>query len=153
MQFSYTINELDHAFYSINMVNNFPGSVCAPFICPLGAVIDQQLFLKHNPSADSAFFTHFFDTQIFTAFIEQQSFAHTENTALAFFDECAEKVHARTCTCVSSHTCTYIHAHACHFGIDENFRWTKNFALPSALSKCSMEKIHPCSRGRHRLSK
>lgn len=55
-------------------------------------LFDQQLFLKHCPTADSAFFSHFFDTQIFTAFIEQRSFAHSENAALAFFDECTEKV-------------------------------------------------------------
>ena len=55
-------------------------------------LFDQQLFLKHCPSAESAFFSYFFDTQIFTSFIEQRSFAHTENTTLAFFDECAEKV-------------------------------------------------------------
>ena len=58
----------------------------------ISLLFDQQLFLKHSPTADSAFFSHFFDTQIFTAFIEQRSFAHTESTALAFFDECAEKV-------------------------------------------------------------
>ena len=67
----------------------------------ISLLFDQQLFLKHSPTADSAFFSHFFDTQIFTAFIEQRSFAHTENTALAFFDECAEKVHVRV-------YCTYI---------------------------------------------
>ena len=55
-------------------------------------LFDQQLFLKHCPTAEWPFFQYLFDTQVFTSFIEQRSFAHAESTALAFFDECTEKV-------------------------------------------------------------
>ena len=58
----------------------------------LSLLFDQDQFLKHRPSAEWLFFSHFFDTQIFTAFIEQRSFSHTDDNSLAYFDECAEKV-------------------------------------------------------------
>ena len=64
-------------------------------------LFDQQLFLKHCPSAESAFFSYFFDTQIFTSFIE-----HTENTTLAF---CVQIRYVTMAT--STSTCTYIHTH------------------------------------------
>ena len=55
-------------------------------------LFDQQLFLQHIPVAEWPFFRHLFDTQLFSVFIEQRSFVHAESTALAFFDECTEKV-------------------------------------------------------------
>ena len=63
-------------------------------------LFDHQLFLKHCPVAEWPFFSYFFDTQIFNAFIEQRSFAHARSTALAFFDECTEKVHPSVCLSV-----------------------------------------------------
>ena len=60
-------------------------------------LFDQKAFLKLCPSSDVPFFQYLFDTQIFTAFIEQRSFAHSESSALAFFDECTEKVRRRGC--------------------------------------------------------
>ena len=60
--------------------------------CDASHLFDQKLFLKHCPSLEWPFFRLFFDTQIFNAFVEQLSFAHTENTSLVFFDECTEKV-------------------------------------------------------------
>ena len=56
------------------------------------SLFDQQQFLQHRPTGECPFFKYLFDTQIFNAFIEQRSFAHAESTALAFFDECTEKV-------------------------------------------------------------
>lgn len=55
-------------------------------------LFNQKLFLKNCSSVEWPFFQLFFDTQIFSAFVEQRSFAHSENTSLVFFDECAEKV-------------------------------------------------------------
>ncbi len=55
-------------------------------------LFDHHKFLKLCPKAEDPFFSYLFDTQIFTAFVEQRSFAHSESTALVFFDECTEKV-------------------------------------------------------------
>ena len=55
-------------------------------------LFDQKLFLQHCPAAERSFFRHLFDTQLFCVFVEQCSFVHAESTALAFFDECTEKV-------------------------------------------------------------
>ena len=55
-------------------------------------LFDQQLFLQHIPVAEWQFFRQLFDTQLFCVFVEQRSFVHAESTALAFFDECTEKV-------------------------------------------------------------
>ncbi|XP_019856639.1 PREDICTED: C-myc promoter-binding protein-like isoform X2 [Amphimedon queenslandica] len=55
-------------------------------------LFDLTNFIKNKSSSERNFYSTFFDTQIFTSFIEQRSFAHAESTALAFFDECTEKV-------------------------------------------------------------
>jgi len=63
--------------------------------CEASHLFNQKLFLKSYSSSDSHFFNHFFDTQIFNAFIEQRSFAHGVDTRFVFFDECTEKVGER----------------------------------------------------------
>ena len=55
-------------------------------------LFDLTNFIKNKSSAERNFYSTFADTQLFTSFIEQRSFAHAESTALAFFDECTEKV-------------------------------------------------------------
>ena len=55
-------------------------------------LFDLTDFIKNKSSSERNFYSTFSDTQIFTSFIEQRSFAHAESTALAFFDECTEKV-------------------------------------------------------------
>ena len=58
-------------------------------------LFDTEMFLKHKQSSERPFYKSFMDTQTFTSFIEQRSFAHSESTSLAFFDECTEKVCVR----------------------------------------------------------
>ena len=55
-------------------------------------LFDCEHFLHQKPSSERQFYKTFMDTQTFTSFIEQRSFAHAESTTLAFFDECTEKV-------------------------------------------------------------
>ena len=64
-------------------------------------LFNQKLFLQHCPSAEWPFFRHLFDTQLFCVFVEQRSFVHAESAALAFFDECTEKVRIKN-------ACTYV---------------------------------------------
>lgn len=70
-------------------------------------LFDINEFIKHKSSNERRFYFAFSDTQIFTSFIEQRSFAHAESTALAFFDECTEKV----CRMVYFVQCNYILYH------------------------------------------
>ncbi len=55
-------------------------------------LFDLEMFLKQKHSSERQFYRSFSDTQTFTSFIEQRSFAHAESTTLAFFDECTDKV-------------------------------------------------------------
>ena len=55
-------------------------------------LIDLEQFLSQRPVGERPFYSSFFDTQIFTSFVEQRSFSHSESTSLTFFDECTEKV-------------------------------------------------------------
>ena len=58
----------------------------------ISELFNVKEFIKHKPSNERSFYSSFSDTQTFTSFIEQRSFAHAESTSLAFFDECIEKV-------------------------------------------------------------
>lgn len=55
-------------------------------------LIDLQQFLAQRPVSERPFYSFFFDTQIFTSFVEQRSFSHSGSSSLTFFDECTEKV-------------------------------------------------------------
>lgn len=68
-------------------------------------LFDVNAFIKNKPLIERRFYHLFSDTQIFTSFIEQRSFAHAESTALAFFDECTEKVRILFpfVVCISGH--------------------------------------------------
>lgn len=84
------------------------------FLCPLMSkpsfryqdisdLFNIESFLKQKQSSDRQFYKTFLDTQTFTSFIEQRSFAHSESSALAFFDDCTAKVSRKsgkrgTCT-------------------------------------------------------
>lgn len=58
----------------------------------ISELFDLQQFLQYKHSSERPFYKTFADTQTFTSFIEQCSFAHAESTALVFFDECTEKL-------------------------------------------------------------
>ena len=59
----------------------------------ISELFDLQQFLQYKHSSERPFYKTFADTQTFTSFVEQRSFAHAESTALVFFDECTEKVY------------------------------------------------------------
>ena len=125
MQFSCTVNELDHAFYSINMVNNFPGSVCAPLSAPSE---------RSSTNSCSSNTTRLLTRHSSLTSLTLRSSRHSLNSEAL---PTQRTLHWPSLISVQKrymhvhvHVYCLIHAliympHACHFGIDENFCWTK----------------------------
>ncbi|XP_068740243.1 C-myc promoter-binding protein-like [Montipora capricornis] len=60
--------------------------------CDLTSLFDLEGFLRSRPSSQSKFFQTLTRTQMFSRFIEQRSFVTSQDSLLAFFDNCLEKV-------------------------------------------------------------
>jgi hypothetical protein len=65
-----------------------PSPVCQD----ISDLFDIQGYTSSKPSAERSFYKCFCNTQLFTSFIEQSSFAISESSSLTFFDECTEKM-------------------------------------------------------------
>jgi len=60
--------------------------------CDLTSLFDLDGFLKSRPSSQTKFFQTLTRTQMFSRFIEQRSFVTSQDSLLAFFDNCLEKL-------------------------------------------------------------
>lgn len=60
--------------------------------CDLTSLFDLEGFLRSRPSSQSKFFQTLTRTQMFSRFIEQRSFVTSQDSLLAFFDNCLEKI-------------------------------------------------------------
>lgn len=60
--------------------------------CDLTSLFDLEGFQKSRPSSQTKFFQTLTRTQMFSRFIEQRSFVTSQDSLLAFFDNCLEKL-------------------------------------------------------------
>ncbi|XP_031566205.1 DENN domain-containing protein 4C-like, partial [Actinia tenebrosa] len=60
--------------------------------CDMTSLFDMQGFLKSRPNNHQKFFNLLMHTQMFSRFIEQRSFVTSQDSLLAFFDTCTDKV-------------------------------------------------------------
>ena len=86
-------------------------------------------FQKSRPSSQTKFFQTLTRTQMFSRFIEQRSFVTSQDSLLAFFDNCLEKVslwyslrHLWSYVLIWSSTVMTAHRHCCS-GTQERHRW------------------------------
>ena len=87
-------------------------------------------FQKSRPSSQTKFFQTLTRTQMFSRFIEQRSFVTSQDSLLAFFDNCLEKVslwyslykHLWSYVLIWSSTVMTAHRHCC-LGTQERHCW------------------------------
>ncbi|XP_031552421.1 DENN domain-containing protein 4C-like [Actinia tenebrosa] len=60
--------------------------------CDMTSLFDMQGFLKSRPNNHQKFFNLLMHTQMFSRFIEQRSFVTSQDSLLAFFDTCTDKL-------------------------------------------------------------